>query len=125
MERVLIIDDSSFQRNMLRRIIEGAGYTVITAANGREGLEQIETGAPDVVLCDLLMPELGGRELLEILREKKSPVSVIIVTADIQKSVRQQCMDLGAVAFVNKPPDKDELLGYVRKALENEAQTQQ
>ncbi len=117
MANILIIEDSSFQRNLLSRMVAGAGHAVTEATNGKEGLDRIILAYPDLVLCDLLMPEMGGLELLEQLKEQDINVPVIIVTANIQESVRTQCMDLGIRAFLNKPPNEAELMRAVGEAL--------
>ena len=87
------------------------------AGNGRAGLEQVAARKPDCILTDLLMPELGGLELLETLREQGTAIPVIIITANIQESVRRRCLELGAAAVVNKPVRQEELLSALRKAL--------
>ena len=73
MANILIIEDSAFQRNVLSKTVAGAGHAVTEATNGREGLEKIVAETPDLVLCDLLMPEMSGMELIEELNRAAKP----------------------------------------------------
>lgn len=117
MALILIVDDSSFQRRVIRSLLHEAGHETEEAENGRTGLEKAAARQPDIILTDLLMPELGGLELLEALSEQDVAVPVIIITANIQKSVRRRCLELGAAAVVNKPVRQQELLPAIEKAL--------
>lgn len=119
MALVLIIDDSSFQRGVIRSLVREAGHETEEAEDGRAGLEKIAARKPDCILTDLLMPDMGGLELLESLRELGAAIPVIIITANIQESVHQRCLDLGAAAVVNKPVRQDKLLPALGKALSN------
>jgi CheY-like chemotaxis protein len=115
--RVLVVDDSSFQRRNLRFILEGAGHEVLEAQNGEAGLAQARDQRPDCVLVDLIMPEVGGLELLASMRRSSPATPVIVVTADIQESVREQCAQMGAAAVINKPVKGPQLLAAVAQAL--------
>jgi CheY-like chemotaxis protein len=114
---ILIIDDSSYQRTALRDLLRGSGYHTVEAADGREGLERLAKFDPDCIVTDLLMPRLGGLELLEILNDKQNRTPIIVITSSRQKDVRQRCLDLGAAAFINKPVKEAQLLAVVRSAL--------
>ena len=118
MTRILIIDDSAFQRSRVRRATKAAGYELLEAANGHEGLEMIATARPDCILLDLLMPEMGGEEFLEVFRDQGLDIPVIVLTADVQESTRQQCMELGAATFINKPMQETELLDAINRVLD-------
>ncbi len=117
MALILIVDDSSFQRRAIRSLVRQASHETEEAENGRAGLEKAAASKPDCILTDLLMPELGGLELLETLREQGAAIPVIIITANIQESVRRRCLELGAAAVVNKPVSQEELLPAIEKAL--------
>lgn len=103
MAQILVIDDSIYQRGQIRRALEPEGHELLEATNGREGLEMVDTSRPDCILLDLIMPETSGLEVLQILHDQRSNVPVIVLTADIQERTRQQCLELGATAFINKP----------------------
>ena len=109
MAKILIIDDAKFTRTMLKKMIAEFGHETIEAVNGRDGLQKITSENPDLVLTDILMPEMEGTELLELLRETNMDVNVIVVSANIQYTVRDQCMNLGVTEFFGKPPDKEKL----------------
>lgn len=117
MAKVLLVDDSMFTRSMLKKIVIGIGHEAIEASNGREGLDVIISGKPDLVITDLLMPEMDGIELLSCVKEKNIKIPVIVMSANVQDSVRQQCLELGATEFFNKPPNKDEIQKYLEELL--------
>ena len=119
MALVLIVDDSSFQRRMIRNILAGDGHETIEAGDGGAGIEMAAAHTPDCMLMDLLMPGVSGLEALQALHDQGNAIPVIILTSDIQESVREQCLDLGARAFLNKPPKKEELLGTIQTVLES------
>jgi CheY-like chemotaxis protein len=111
---IVIIDDSNFQRKIISKFVKAEGHETFEGANGKIGLELIATHKPDIILCDLVMPEVDGFEVLRILQERGSKIPIIILTADIQAPVREQCMQLGAKKFLNKPFNQ----GQMREALE-------
>jgi twitching motility two-component system response regulator PilH len=118
MPTVLIVDDSAYQRRILRACLEEAGYKVAEATNGREGVDAILSSKPDAALFDLLMPEMDGISALKEISEKKIQLPIIIVSADIQETTKKTCMNLGAVGFVNKPV-KGESLASVLHILKS------
>ncbi len=117
MSKVLLVDDSMFTRSMLKKLVKEMGHEVVEAVNGREGLDAITREEPDIVITDLLMPELDGIGLLEGVKEKNIDIPVIVLSANVQDTVREQCIGLGAVEFFNKPPNKEELQKYLEKCL--------
>ncbi len=117
MATILIVDDSIFSRRALRKTLSSEGYQVLEAVNGRVGLEMIQKHQPDCVLLDMLMPELNGNEVLEALNEQGLDVPVIVVTADIQEHTQARCFELGAKAFLNKPPPNGELYQAIQTVL--------
>ncbi|MFB0516887.1 MAG: response regulator [Candidatus Neomarinimicrobiota bacterium] len=122
MPLILIIDDSSFQRETIGQAIRAIGYKTIEASDGQKGLEQITLHKPDCILTDLLMPNMGGLELLEVLNKQSVRIPVIIVTSNLQEGIRQRCRELGAAAVVDKPIDQEDLITNIQKVLKvNEA----
>jgi twitching motility two-component system response regulator PilH len=117
MARILVIEDSMYQRTKITKVLESEGHLVLAASNGREGLLTAASSEPDCVLLDLIMPEMGGLEVLQELYDKKLSLPVIVHTADIQETTRQHCLELGAIAFINKPLKPEELLEAVQRAL--------
>ncbi len=118
MTRILIIDDSAYQRHKARHAVEAAGYELLEATNGYEGLEVAVTTMPDCILLDLLMPEMRGEKVLQTFRDQGLDIPVIVLTADIQESTHQRCLELGAVAFINKPLQEAELLDAIKQVLD-------
>jgi len=117
MATVLVIDDSSFQRKIITGILTESGYKVVLSENGKEGIERVEKDQPDLIITDLLMPEYTGYWILEQLKARGCTIPVIVITSDIQKTTEKRCMDLGAVAFINKPVGKNQVIATVRNAL--------
>ncbi len=114
---ILVIEDSGYMRGMIRKILSADNYEIMEAEEGLKGLQMATQNAPDCILLDLIMPGLDGLKILKLLNEQRRNIPVIVITADIQESIRRQCLDLGAVAFINKPPRRDELRSAIRKAF--------
>jgi CheY-like chemotaxis protein len=117
MVKVLIIDDSAFQRRILSNILLDLGHDVITAENGNQGIERALAENPAVLISDLLMPEYDGFWVLEQYMTGKISMPVIIVTSDIQSSTIDKCRKMGARAFLNKPVKKEEIGSAIDIAL--------
>jgi CheY-like chemotaxis protein len=117
MTRILIVDDSSFQRRTIRRALAQAGYQITEATDGEQALKLIANEAPDCVLTDLIMPGTDGFAVLEALRSQHNPVPVIVISADIQGTTRQKCLDMGAAGFIQKPVNEEDVRAAVRNAL--------
>ncbi|MDX8395040.1 MAG: response regulator [Mariprofundaceae bacterium] len=117
MAKILVTDDSNFLRRLTCRILEGAGHHTIEAINGAECLKYLEKDTPDAVFLDLVMPEVDGMAVLTSLKEQGHPVPVIVLTADIQDVVKEECLKLGAVSFINKPPKEDDVLHALQLSL--------
>ncbi len=103
--RVLVVDDNETNREVLVRRLEPQGYVVTTAVNGRDALDRLAAESFDVVLLDIMMPEVNGYQVLERLRADSGapPVRVIMLTAldEVESVVR--CLDLGADDYLTKP----------------------
>ena len=119
--RILVVDDSGLARRGTRRVLEGAGYSVLEAEDGMVALERYFVDKPDLVVLDLVMKGMYGLEVLSKLRELDPGARVIVLSADIQTSSRQMVNDAGAAAFLNKPVTPDDLLNAVSAALQGEA----
>lgn len=117
MATIVVVDDSWITRRGIMGILEKEGHEIIEADNGRNGVKAVLDCAPECVVMDLLMPELDGYGALQALKDKNISTPVIVMTADIQETVRQKVMAMGAFAFLNKPPNVDELIKVVNKAV--------
>ncbi len=113
---ILVVDDEPRMTRFIRMNLELEGYRVIEAHNGLEALEKVRTNLPDLVILDVMMPELDGFETLEILREVSNvPVIMLTVRADEEDKVRG--LELGADDYVTKPFGARELASRVRAVL--------
>jgi len=106
-KKVLIIDDSFLQRKLISTAVEELGYEAVIAENGKIGLQKYSEDNFFCITLDLLMPEMDGIELLEKLKSLDNKSPVIVMSSNIQEPIRQQCFDLGAFRFLNKPFKKE------------------
>ena len=113
---VLIVDDEARMRRFIRMNMELEGYQVIEAQNGLRALEQIRQYTPDVVVMDVMMPEMDGFETLRLLREL-STVPVILLTVKADEDDKIQGLALGADDYVTKPFSPRELISRVTAVL--------
>jgi|ERR1700704_1832980 two-component system response regulator (stage 0 sporulation protein F) len=120
MASILIIDDEEIIRALLRSVLEAAGYEVTEAANGRIGLELYRQNPRDLVITDILMPELNGLDmLLELTREFLRAKVIAISGAGEEKNVLDVAKLLGARQTFQKPFSVSKLLGAVRYELDH------
>lgn len=117
MAQILIVEDSAFQRKQIQKALDGEGYEFIQARNGQQGLDMAAAERPDIIILDLNMPEMGGFEFLRTLRYEGLNMPVVVLTADIQESTRQQCLQMGVSDVINKPLRGDELLNAIQFIL--------
>ncbi len=113
---VLVVDDESRMVEFIAMNLELEGFRVVRAANGSEALERASREHPDLVLLDIMMPEMDGFETLEGLRETSS-VPVIFLTAKNEEVDRIKGLDLGADDYITKPFSPRELVSRIRAVL--------
>ncbi|OLP16570.1 hybrid sensor histidine kinase/response regulator [Leptolyngbya sp. 'hensonii'] len=120
MTKILVIEDEPIIRESIVEILELDGYDVIAAENGRVGLQVAKTQMPDLVLCDIEMPELNGYQFLSTLRQDwdTATIPVIFLTAKVSRSDIRQGMTLGAEDYLTKPFTVDELRQAVTSQLQ-------
>jgi DNA-binding response OmpR family regulator len=120
MKKILIIEDNSDIRENTATILEMAGYEVFTAENGRAGIDEARRSKPDLVVCDVMMPELDGFGVLHIFRKdpKFQDVPFIFLTAKSERADYRKGMDLGADDFLSKPFAVMELLTSIEARLD-------
>lgn len=114
--KILVVDDEETVRNLLQRILEESGYSIVTASNGYEALERFSQHKVDLVLLDIKMPGLSGFEVLEQIR-KTSNVPVIMLTAVKETTTVRDTLSLGADDYVRKPFNQRELLLRIKAKL--------
>lgn len=107
--KILIVDDSGLARRLVRKILEELGHEVEEVSDGTQALERYVLNHHDAVVLDLLMHGMYGLEVLQKLKELNPELPVIVLSADIQRTTREQVKDAGAVGMVNKPVTKEQL----------------
>ncbi|HEX2977049.1 MAG TPA: response regulator [Bacteroidales bacterium] len=117
MAKILIIDDSSLSRRLLRRILEDASHEVVEASDGFSALEIFALEKPELVMLDLTMPGISGFEVLKQLKSSAPAIKVIVASADVQLLTREQAINEGADAFINKPFVQEEIVELVQTLL--------
>lgn len=110
MPTILISDDSMFQRFMFSKVAKEQGFTVLEAKDGLECLKLAVEHKPDVMLLDLNMPGMTGHEVLQHLADDDVHAKVLVITADIQETTKQRCLELGVSGFLNKPVAEEDLV---------------
>ena len=118
--KVLVIDDDAGLRKSVTLILEDEGYEVVTASDGREGLRRVEDEEPDLILCDVRMPEMTGMEFLEAYQEGGGGGLIIVMTAYGSLDLAVEAMKTGAYDYLPKPFGADEVLLTIKKAEERE-----
>jgi two-component system chemotaxis response regulator CheY len=117
--RVLIADDASFMRQMIREIIEPEGYEVVgEATDGVEAVEQYEKLHPDIVTMDIVMPKRSGIDAVKRILEQSPGACVVMCSALGQETLVREALQAGAKDFIVKPFKPDSVLGTLNKALE-------
>lgn len=117
MLRILIVDDSSFQRKILTGLLKDPGFEILVSESAADGIKQAGAQKPDVIITDLLMPDKDGFWFMNELHSRKIGTPVIIVTSDIQESTKEKCMAMGACSFLNKPVKKEDLYAAITAAV--------
>ncbi|OGS20670.1 MAG: hypothetical protein A3J83_05085 [Elusimicrobia bacterium RIFOXYA2_FULL_40_6] len=115
--KILVIDDEEGLRDMLSFALTQEGYTVLTAKNGREGIEKVTKGEIDIVISDIKMPEMDGITVLGKIKEIKPEVEVILATGYGTMETAIESLRKGAYDYINKPFNIDELLFLIKKIV--------
>jgi two-component system, cell cycle sensor histidine kinase and response regulator CckA len=121
-ERILLVDDDEFVRDLGKSILEHSGYTVLTAAKGKEALNlyKKERGNISLVILDLIMPEMGGKECLKGLLKIDPRVKVLIASGYAAEGQTKDTIETGARGFVGKPYNMRQMLQAVREVLDSD-----
>ncbi len=118
-DRILVVDDEEAIREIVSSLLQTQGYRCSTAASGKEATEYLKRNTADVVLTDMVMPEMDGLQLLTWLRTHEPDVPVIMVTAIHDVSTALEAIRRGAYDYILKPFEKDQLFMSVRRAIEH------
>ncbi|MGA3246507.1 MAG: sigma-54 dependent transcriptional regulator, partial [Bacteroidota bacterium] len=115
---ILVVDDEEAILEPLSRVLEIEGYYVNTAADGRIAINMLQTLPFDIVLLDIMMPNVGGVEVLKFIKDQQLDTEVIMLTAVHEIKTAVECMKLGAYYYVTKPYLADDLLALIERALQ-------
>ena len=121
MQTILVVDDKAGVRTLVREYLEQEGYRVCTAENGRDALYAARYEKPDLILLDLMMPEMGGYDFIRAYR-KEGETPIILLTAKLDESDKVLGLGLGADDYVTKPFGMRELVARIRAVLRRTAQ---
>lgn len=126
-QRILVVDDTEANVKLLRALLRGAGYEVLAASGGREGLAKARAEIPDLVLLDIMMPDLTGYEVCQRLRAdpQTREVPVVFLTSLTELEDHLKGMDVGADDILTKPLNKLELLTRVQSLLRMRAMAEE
>ncbi len=118
MKKVLVVDDEKMNLRLVERMLK-CDYDVATASSGKEALDRIEEEKPDLILLDILMPQMDGFETLEAIRGLAGwqDVPILFLTADTGEDVRAKAREAGVSGIVEKPFKKDVFLEEVRACI--------
>lgn len=124
MKRILVIEDEASIRENTEDILVASGFEVITASNGAIGLQFAKTKSPDLILCDIMMPEMDGYEVLQALRQDNTTemIPMIFLTAKVSREEQRQGMNLGADDYLTKPFTVEDLLSAIATRLKRQEQ---
>ncbi|MDR3697416.1 response regulator [Mucilaginibacter sp.] len=119
MKTILVIEDNDDIRENTCELLELEGYTVITAINGNAGITLAKEQLPDIILCDIMMPEANGYEVCTALKDTASTASIpfIFISASVEKKAIDEGISLGAVEYIQKPFDPQELFDALKRCL--------
>jgi CheY-like chemotaxis protein len=120
MTRILVIDDDPLVRATLSAILEGAGYDVTLAVNGQNGLDEFSRRVPDMVITDIVMPEIEGIETIRVIRASAPTLPIVAISGggrSVPLDYLRMAQRLGATDVLQKPFEADELVGIVSRYL--------
>ena len=119
MKTILLIEDDTSLRENTAELLELSGYNVFTAPNGKVGIEKAKKETPNIIICDIMMPEIDGYGVLQsiALEEKTKHIPFIFLSAKTEHKEIRKGMDMGADDYLTKPFDEEELLSAVESRL--------
>jgi two-component system, chemotaxis family, chemotaxis protein CheY len=117
-KRILIIDDASTTRVLLRRLLEKQGFLCSEASSGEEAVKIYHTQRPDLVTLDIHMDKLSGMGVVQVLLKLDPQARIVIITSETERRITDELLRMGAKEIVNKPFESDRLYDAVAHALE-------
>lgn len=118
-EKILIIDDDTDTLELVSLVLQKQGYRIVTASNGKQGLRKMSRETPDLILLDVMMPDMDGYEVARRLREdpQTAKVPVLMFTAKSQLHDKEVGFQSGADAYLTKPTHPEELQAHIKELL--------
>ena len=102
-QKILLVEDSRYQRMASKRVLAEAGFDVVEASDGEEALRQVQESPPDLIILDILLPRLGGEQVLQALRQNPATARIpVIVLSSLPRSNTERMKQAGATAYVEK-----------------------
>ncbi|MBN2010627.1 response regulator [candidate division KSB1 bacterium] len=117
MSRILVIDDIDEARNTVCKILTRNGFDVVEAYNGKEAIKLVKNNMPDLVITDILMPEMEGLETIQELMKLNRKLPIVAITGSTDSPYLQVALKLGATKGLYKPFNQADLLSAVNSAL--------
>ena len=118
MAKILIVDDSAFTRNLIRRILLQAGHEVVgTAANGAEAVEMYGNLRPDLMTLDYLMPDMNGDNVLDEVLGQDPRARVIMISGSGDHTIGERAVEMGAAMFIEKPDVQKHIVGAIDRVM--------
>ncbi|NLP46455.1 MAG: response regulator [Epulopiscium sp.] len=107
--KILIVDDSYFSQkttaNFIKKFLDSVDFEF--AKDGKEGFEKYKQIKPDYTFVDLLMPNINGQELIKLIKTDDNDAKIIVISADVQKNIREEIEAYGVLSFINKPMNEE------------------
>lgn len=117
MFKILVVDDDKHTRMLFKAVLESAGYTVTTAENGMDALEKMEQEHTDLIVLDIMMPDMDGYEFTKLLRDNDNNIPILMVTAKQLPADKHQGFLVGTDDYITKPIDEEEMLLRIKALL--------
>ncbi len=118
-KKVLLVEDDFINMRLIQHVLETEGYIVIKAATAQEALEQLESVLPDLILVDIQLPDIDGRVLVRMLRDRPETkvIKILALTACAMKGDREKILQVGCDDYISKPIDVQDFLKTVRRFI--------
>ena len=117
MKKILIVDDSAFTRDIHKQIVMSAGYQTVEADSGAQALEVFEKERPDLVIMDLLMPDMDGMEIIKKILQTDPHAKTVICSTDKQRARQAEAKEIGVLGFLTKPINAEKMMDMLNDIL--------
>lgn len=119
MKKILVIDDEQINRMLVSNILKSEGYELFEASGGKEGIELAKKIMPNLIICDMRMPEVDGMEVLDMLKMDASLMSIpfLFLTSNTDTVDQKVALKSGANAYLHKPINKDQVIAEVKNRI--------